>query len=148
MTLVLLRLNVYMLWYPLSSMSTRPSVMVVDDEEELANLYRIFLERSGFNSVSFTDPLSALEHYRQNYDKYSLVITDWKMPNLDGIQLAKKIREYNDTVNILLITAFCTDESFKDEVYREAFISDVIEKPFKFKELGPRITELCMNKVQ
>ena len=145
---MLLRLNVYMLWYPLSSMSTRPSVMVVDDEEELANLYRIFLERSGFNSVSFTDPLSAFEHYRQNYDKYSLVITDWKMPNLDGIQLAKKIREYNNTVNILLITAFCTDESFKDEVYREAFISDVIEKPFKFKELGPRITELCISKVQ
>ena len=129
-------------------MSTRPSVMVVDDEKELANLYGLFLERSGFNSVSFTDPLSALEHYRQNYDKYSLVITDWKMPNLDGIQLAKKIREYNDTVNILLITVFCTDESFKEEVYREALISDVIEKPFKFKELWPGITELCMSKVQ
>ena len=145
---MLLRLNVYMLWYPLSSMSTRPSVMVVDDEKELANLYGLFLERSGFNSVSFTDPLSALEHYRQNYDKYSLVITDWKMPNLDGIQLAKKIREYNDTVNILLITVFCTDESFKEEVYQEALITDVIEKPFKFKELGPRITELCISKVQ
>ena len=129
-------------------MSTRPSVMVVDDEEELANLYRIFLERSGFNSVSFTDPLSALEHYRQNYDKYSLVITDWKMPNLDGIQFAKKIREYNTTVKILLITAYSTDKSFKEEVYREARISDVIEKPFKFKELGPRITELCISKVQ
>ena len=70
------------------------------------------------------------------------------MPNLDGIQLAKKIREYNDTVNILLITVFCTDESFKEEVYQEALITDVIEKPFKFKELGPRITELCISKVQ
>lgn len=70
------------------------------------------------------------------------------MPNLDGLQLAKKIRGYNDNGNILLITAFCTDESFKEEVYREALISDVIEKPFKFKELGPGITELCMSKVQ
>ncbi len=129
-------------------MSTRPSVMVVDDEEELANLYRMFLERSGFNSVSFTDPLSALDHYRQNHEKYSVVITDWKMPKLDGIQFAKKIREYNTTVKILLITAFCTNESFKKEVYREAHISDVIEKPFKFKELGPLITELCVSKVQ
>src|SRR4026209_1607649 len=115
-------------------MSTRPSVMVVDDEEELAYLYRIYLERSGFNSVSFTDPLSALDHYSKYHDKYSVVIPDWKMPNLDGIQLAKKIREYNDTVNILLITVFCTDESFKEEVYQEALITDVIEKPFKFKE--------------
>ena len=87
-------------------MSTRPSVMVVDDEEELANLFRTFLERSGFDSVSFTDPLSALDHFSQNHDKYSVVITDWKMPNLDGIQLAKKIRKYNTTVKILLITAY------------------------------------------
>lgn len=128
-------------------MSTRPSVMVVDDEEELANLFRLFLERSGFNSVSFTDPLSAIDHFSQNHDKYSLVITDLKMPNLDGIQLAKKIREYSDTVKILLITAFCTDESLKEEVFREVRISDVIEKPFKFKELVPLITELCISKV-
>ena len=127
-------------------MSTRPSVMVVDDEEELANLYRIFLERSGFNSVSFTDPLSALDHYSQNQDKYSVVITDWEMPSLDGLQFAKKIREYNETVKILLITAYSTNESFKEEVYREARISDVIKKPFSFNELGPRITELCISK--
>lgn len=128
-------------------MSTRPSVIVVDDEEEIANLFRLFLERSGFNSVSFTDPLSAIDHFRQNHDKYCLVITDLKMPNLDGIHLAKKIRDYNDTVKILLITAFCTDESLKEEAYREARIADVIEKPFKFKDLVPLITELCIIKV-
>ena len=122
-------------------MSTRPSVMVVDDEEELAYLYRIYLERSGFNSVSFTDPLSALEHYRQNYDKYSLVITDWKMPNLDGIQLAKKIREYNATVKILLITRYFADKFFWKEVMQEVDISEIFEKPFKLKELIHRIEE-------
>ena len=129
-------------------MSTRPSVMVVDDEKELANLFRIFLERSGFDSVSFTDPLSALDHFSQNHDKYSVVITDWEMPNLDGVHLAKKIREYNETVKILLITAVSFDESFKEEVYREARISDVIGKPFSFKELGSRITQLCISKGQ
>ena len=117
--------------------------MVVDDEEELTNLYRIYLERSGFNSVSFTDPLSALDHYSQNHNKYSLVITDWKMPNLDGIQLAKKIIDYNTTVKILLITGHFTDKSLRKEVFQEAHILDVIEKPLKLKELGPRIEELC-----
>ena len=123
-------------------MSTRPSVMVVDDEEELANLFRRFLERSGFNSVSFTDPLSALDHNSQNHDKYSVVLTDWEMPNLDGIKLAKKIRKYNTTVKILLITAFCTDESFKEEVYQEARIWDVIEKSVMMNEHKPRIEEI------
>ena len=123
-------------------MSTRPSVMVVDDEEELANLFRRFLERSGFNSVSFTDPLSALDHNSQNHDKYSVVLTDWEMPNLDGIKLAKKIRKYNTTVKILLITEFCTDESFKEEVYQEARIWDVIEKSVMMNEHKPRIEEI------
>ena len=122
-------------------MSTRPSVMVVDDEKELANLFRIFLERSGFDSVSFTDPLSALDHFSQNHDKYSVVITDWKMPSLDGLQLAKKIREYNETVKILLITGYFVDKPFLIEVFEEADISDIIEKPFKLKELKPRIEE-------
>ena len=69
---------------------------------------------SGFNSVSFTDPLSALDHFSQNHDKYSVVITDWKMPNLDGIHLAKRIREYSTTVKILLITAFCTGGLYQE----------------------------------
>ncbi len=74
------------------------------------------------------------------------MLTDWKMPFLDGIQLAKKIREYNTTVNILLITAFITDASLRKDVYQEAHISDVMEKPIKLKELGARIEELCFTK--
>ena len=58
-------------------MSLQPSMMVVDNDEELTNLYKRFLEKSGFNSVSFTDPLSALDHFSQNHDKYSVVLTDW-----------------------------------------------------------------------
>ena len=124
-------------------MSTRPSVMVVDDEEELANLFRTYLERSGFNSVSFTDPLSALDHFSQNRDKYSVVITDWKMPNLDGIHLAKKIREYNTTVKILLMTAYVVDGAVRKDLLQDALLVDVIEKPFRLKDLKPRIEELC-----
>ena len=124
-------------------MSIRPSVMVVDDDEELANLYRRFLERSGFDSVSFTDPLSALDHFSQNHDKYCLVITDWEMPNLDGVQLAKRIREYSTTVKILLVTAFFAEELYRKEAFKEAHISDVIEKPILLDELKFRLEELC-----
>jgi DNA-binding response OmpR family regulator len=124
-------------------MSIRPSVMVVDDEEELANLFKRFLEISGFNSVSFTDPLSAPDPFSQNHDKYSVVITDWKMPFLDGIQIPNKIREYNTTVKIILITTCFTDELFKKEVFHDAHISDEIEKAVMLNELKPRIEELC-----
>lgn len=123
-------------------MFPRPSVMVVDDEEELAILFRTFLARSGFDCVSFTDPLAALDHFSQNPNKYTVVITDWKMADLDGIQLAKKIREFNTTVKILLITAFFIDVSLRKDVYQEAHISDIMEKPIKLKDLGARIEDL------
>ena len=68
------------------------------------------------------------------------------MPFLDGIQLAKKIREHNTTVKILLITAFFTDATLRKDLYQEAHTSDVKEKPTKLKELWARIEELCYNK--
>jgi DNA-binding response OmpR family regulator len=126
-------------------MSIPPSVMVVDDEEELANLFSNFLERSGFNSVSFTDPLLALEHFSQNPERYSLVLTDLKMPELDGIQLAKRIREHNSSVAILLITAFYTTENLDRNDFKESNIAEVISKPVKLKDLRKRVTELCLT---
>ena len=76
--------------------------MVVDDDEELTNLYKRFLEISGFDSVSFTDPLSALDHFSQNHGKYSVVITDWEMPNLDGSTACQKDKGIQD---------YCEDSS-------------------------------------
>ena len=118
------------------------SVMVVDDEPDLANLYRVFLRRSGFNSTSFIDPLLALEHYNQNPNRYSLVITDLCMPNLDGIGLAKKIRKFDTKIKILLNTAFYFDEMPDTEEYREAKLTGLIQKPTKLSELRQRIIEL------
>ncbi len=118
------------------------SVMVVDDEPEIANLYSVFLRRSGFNSTSFIDPLLALEHYNQNPNRYSLVITDLCMPSLDGIGLAKKIREFDTKIKILLITAFYFNEMPDTEEYREAKLAGLIQKPTKLSELRQRIIEL------
>ena len=118
------------------------SVMVVDDEPDLANLYREFLQRSGFNSTCFIDPLLALEHYNQNPNRYSLVITDLCMPNLDGIGLAKKIRKFDTKIKILLNTAFYFNEMPDTEEYREAKLTGLIQKPTKLSELRQRIIEL------
>ena len=82
------------------------SVMIVEDVWESAHLYRMYLARLGFDSIAFTNPLSALDHYRQNPRRYSLVILDWYMPNLNGLKLAKKLRELDTNVKILLISAY------------------------------------------
>lgn len=124
-------------------MSTLASVMVVDDEEELANLFMKLLKGSGFNTVSFTDPLLALKHFSQNPQKYSLVLLDLRMPGLNEIELAKRIKGYDFNVKILLITGFFDEEYIKSDELRESIISDVMQKPIKLRELKTHLNELC-----
>jgi len=116
--------------------------MVVDDEPEIANLYREFLRKSGFISTCFIDPLLALEHYNQNPNRYSLIITDLCMPSLDGIRFAKRIREFDTKIKILLNTAFYFNEMPDTEEYREAKLTGLIQKPTRLSELRQRIIEL------
>ena len=123
-------------------MSSPHSVMVVDDEPEIANLYREFLRKSGFISTCFIDPLLALEHYNQNPNRYSLIITDLCMPSLDGIRFAKRIREFDTKIKILLNTAFYFNEMLDTEEYREAKLTGLIQKPTRLSELRQRIIEL------
>ena len=123
-------------------MSLPHSVMVVDDEPEIANLYKEFLRKSGFISTCFIDPLLALEHYNQNPNRYSLIITDLCMPILDGIRFAKRIREFDTKIKILLNTAFYFNEMPDTEEYREAKLTGLIQKPTRLSELRQRIIEL------
>ena len=64
------------------------------------------------------------------------------MPSLDGIRLAKKIREVNTKIKILLITAFYFNDMLDTEEYREAKLSGLIQKPTKLSELRQRMIEL------
>ncbi len=125
-------------------MSTLPSVMVVDDEEELAHLFMELLKGSGYNTVAFTDPLLALEHFRSNPEQYSLILSDLIMPGMNGIELAKRIRDYNSRVKILLITAFYDIENQNNDAdLKEANISTVLKKPIKLTELRTQVNLLC-----
>lgn len=124
-----------------------PTVMVVDDDEELSRLFSRLLQESGFNSMSFTDPLLALKHFKDDPQEYWLVIADLKMPNLNGIDLAKRIRNNSSSVKILLITGFFDDEYINGDEFKEARISKVLHKPVKLKELVRCVHELCYSNV-
>src|SRR3712207_2365381 len=128
-------------------MSIPPTAMVVDDDEELARLFTRLLAGSGFNSVYFTDPLLALKHFKDDPQRYWLVIADLKMPILNGIDLAKRIRGNSSSVKILLITGFFDDEYLNSDGFKESRISRVLHKPVKLKELLKYVHELCYSNV-
>ncbi len=71
----------------------------------LVDMYNTFFQRSGFQANCFTDPSLALEHYKNNAKKYSLVITDLSTPDISAIDITE-IRSMNsNNVKVLLITA-------------------------------------------
>jgi CheY-like chemotaxis protein len=124
----------------LSSLSTH-SIIVIDDEIELASLFKEFLEKEGYNVVSFTDPELAFEYYAGTANRHSLVLTDLRMPGMTGLQLAKNIREINSKVKIFLMTAFDTADLRDDEDFKKANIDRLLQKPIRFADLRQMINE-------
>ena len=55
-----------------------------DDEFDITNIFTLALEQQGFHVVGFTEPLLALEHFQENSEQYGLVISDIRMPVMDG----------------------------------------------------------------
>ena len=125
------------------SMSTPVSIMIVEDEWDLARLLGMYVANSGFDSILFTEPLLALDHYIQNSKTYALIVVDWSMPDLNGVELAKEIRKFNSQVKILLITGWLVEDVLDSIGFKEAKISAVLRKPIDLENFGPRIVQLC-----
>ena len=78
-------------------------ILLVDDEHDTCIAYQIVLQESGFECISYTDSVKALQEFKPGY--YDLVILDIKMPKLDGFALCEKIREIDESIPIIFITA-------------------------------------------
>ena len=81
------------------------SIAVVDDESDLADLLSEALRMSNYDVCSFTDPILAYEHIKENPDKYSLLITDYQMPHMNGLLLAMKLLEINQSLKVIILSS-------------------------------------------
>lgn len=91
-------------------MSLGKLVAIVDDEEDITILFKDALHGiNGITVFTFTDPILALEHFQENKDNYALVISDYKMPGLNGMELLRKMKESNKYVRTVLMSAFEAD---------------------------------------
>ena len=123
--------------------SATHSIIVVDDEIELATLFKTFMNQQGFNTISFVDPVLALEYFKETSDKHSLIITDLRMPGLNGLELAKKVRELNTNIRIFLMTAFEIRDLENHVDFKMAKIDRLIQKPVRFSNLKEMINKAC-----
>ena len=111
-------------------------IQVVDDEFDIVNIIKLYLQEIGFNVFGFTDSSLALEHFRINCKDYILVISDIRMPGMNGFEFVRKIRETNPTVKVLLMSAFEVNSSELSAGLGSAKIDGFIQKPVSLHELN------------
>jgi DNA-binding NtrC family response regulator len=112
-------------------------IAIVDDESELVNLYSEALQMSGYEVSNFSDPLLAYEHIRDNPDKYSLIITDYRMTLMDGLFFATKLAESNKKLNMIIMM------SDHDDI-KCNYKFNIIKKPVSISKLIKLVNE-CIS---
>ena len=104
-------------------------ILIVDDEFDVVTILRQWLEKQGFHVFGFTDPSLALEHFRINSKQYSLVISDLRMPEINGYEFVKRVKEIKPEVKVFFMTAFeISDIEFR-RLLPSVIIDEFIQKP-------------------
>ena len=123
-------------------------VSVVDDDLNTTELFHVSLSENidGISVVSFNDPVIALEHFAANKDAYVLVISDLRMPGLNGLELLKKVKSSNPKVRTILMSAYNFDEDLLFLKYmEEGIIDSSIDKPVTINSLCQRVRDELEN---
>jgi two-component system cell cycle response regulator CpdR len=120
-------------------------IAVIDDEPDLACLFKEALSQiDGAEVFSFSDPLLALEHFRANHQNYMVIISDYRMPIMTGMELLSKIKNVNSAVTTIMMSAF----EIQDELFQECKCVDkFLQKPVLMTDLINEV-RMLVSKIQ
>jgi CheY-like chemotaxis protein len=112
-------------------------ILLVDDEEAVLRMEERMLERLGYQVTTRTSSIESLETFKANSEYFDLVVSDMAMPNMNGIQLAQKIKKIKADIPIIISTGF--SEQLTDEKCQALGIQGYVMKPVIIRELAETI---------
>jgi len=118
-------------------------LLVVDDDPDTVRVLTLGLVSYGFLVDAFTNAKEAVQKFKSNPESYRLVLSDSWMPELSGIELAKKVKEINPNMKVLLLTG--SERLDNGEVSRISLSTSVdgfVQKPVSIKKLTDKILSL------
>jgi CheY-like chemotaxis protein len=110
------------------------NILLVDDDPDILQVFKKSLEIAGYSTYGFVNPSAALEHFRQNAKAYQIVVTDVKMPGMNGFQLSRQIRSLNPDIKIILMTSFEITSDELQKVMPSLRIDGLIKKPVSLRK--------------
>jgi two-component system, cell cycle sensor histidine kinase and response regulator CckA len=120
-------------------------LLVIDDDPDIVYVLKHGLLSYGFLVDAFTNPEEALQHFKSNPGGYRLVLADSWMPSISGTQLAKKVKEVNPNVKVLLLTGSEIRDYEVSKVSPSAndiVVDGIIQKPIGIGKLTDKILNL------
>ena len=120
-------------------------VAVIDDEADLAYLFKEALSQiDGVEVFAFTDPSLALEHFKANHQNYRVVISDYRMPTMTGMELLSKIKDVSPATTRIMMSAF----EIQDEQFQEyKCVDKFLQKPVLMTDLINEV-RMLVSKIQ
>jgi DNA-binding NtrC family response regulator len=113
---------------------SKKSIMIVDDDADICIVMKKSLDGE-YRISTFTSPTLALEHFKQEPEKYDTVVTDIRMPIMTGFQLAREVKAINPKTKVVLMTAFEINQSEFEKVLPHSIVEGFIQKPISTRAL-------------
>lgn len=113
-------------------------IILAEDDDDMRNFLVKALERAGHEVVSFGEGMSAFEEIKQA--SFDLLLTDIVMPEMDGIELARRASELDPSLKIMFITGFAAVALHPDS--KAPKDAKVLSKPFHLRELVAEVERL------
>jgi CheY-like chemotaxis protein len=117
-------------------------LLIVDDDSDIAQVIKRSLAKNRFLVYAFTDSEEALQNF-QSYpkDHYCLMLSDIRMPGMSGIQLARRVKQINPNVKVILMTSFEIKENEFSKVFPSAQVDGFVQKPVHLEGLTNKILD-------
>jgi len=109
----------------------KKKVLIVDDEEDILTFLSYQFNKNGFDVTTALDGVLGLSEFDKK--KFDIIVTDIRMPNMDGIEMCSEIKKQDDTTPIIFLTAVTDDYKILHAMRTGA--SQFVDKPIKLDEL-------------
>jgi len=123
-------------------MAKKSKIMIVDDDKDILNLLKMSLSKRGLDVITESSPLTALE--KISSEKIDVVILDKTMPEIDGLEILKHIKAFDESIQVIIMTGFGSIETAVEAIKLGAF--HYITKPVNVDELEFLIKQALEHK--